>query len=747
MATYRTDITRNIEPAMANPGTLAKAAEAKAGAVKTLAGLAGEAYKGYTEYKIAGYEREASELATEYFVKGQAVGVPDEPALEQAVAARNTMFAKRDTAAASEFSPESQTAIQKQLSILDSEVTRLTNAVNGGMSNVQYQERINTLMRKAIAQMPGKADDIRERVGALTGLPGAERWATMQYVRDRFTPPKESKVKTEFDVALKDMDDASKDGRFGSRETLLNTYNNDRPTYNDLMRGFKEAQQVETAQKQISATLSADRMVSDKQAASRRPAFIAMFDASLASSVITQGVAGKETTFKNVLKLMDEGKDPINDPLAFETTIKMHQSQMLTNIENSKSVAYQQITTWLEKNDVSKEMRAELYGDIDRQYERAKVMYADDKGVGLQAMATIMRTYRDRTLKEKQDLVGFAIQIHTAFGGSPLAKQFFQGGAARARVELEQKDFYNIMLKYEKVLLENFGDAKETFDASRGLGYVQDALEKARTDPAAQPLAGDTVSPEAQRAAHQVQWANSVASLMAKAELDVIERNALSSILSTSVQTGANTLNFAKYYKTIGEKLLKLPQVDGAVITENVSNSAKKAVTDIQKVKTDLETKYKTKLILGYNDAGEITVLAPTRPSIPSQRRAMTMAEMQAAAAPVINAGYSQAAEEFNKQLRPMLNNLVYGRSMLTTENAKSVAKDFAVIINNNTPYAGFFSREGKPVEETPAVTTTPTAAPVATTPAAPAAPAAAPAASAAKPAATSSGKNWWEQQ
>ena len=189
MATYSKDITRSIEPAMADPGTLAKAAQAKAGAFKTMADLAGDVYKGYTEYKIAGYEKEASEFATEFFVSGEAAR-SQIPALEQAVAARETMFAKRDTAAASEFSSESQTAIQKQLSILDSEVMRLTNAVNGGMSNVQYQERINTLMRKAIVQMPGRAGDIRERVAALTGLPGAERWATMQYVRDRFTPPK-----------------------------------------------------------------------------------------------------------------------------------------------------------------------------------------------------------------------------------------------------------------------------------------------------------------------------------------------------------------------------------------------------------------------------------------------------------------------------------------------------------------------------------------------------------------------------
>jgi hypothetical protein len=98
----------------------------------------------------------------------------------------------------------------------------------------------------------------------------------------------------------------------------------------------------------------------------------------------------------------------------------------------------------------------------------------------------------------------------------------------------------------------------------------------------------------------------------------------------------------------------------------------------------------------------------------------MTTAEMQAAAAPVINTAYTQATAEFNKQLKPMLSNMVFGRAMLTTEQPKAVGQDFATLINNNQPYGGFFSMQAQPA----AATATP-AAPAQATPAAPTASAA----------------------
>ena len=711
MATYSKDITRSIEPAMADPGTLAKAAQAKAGAFKTMADLAGDVYKGYTEYKIAGYEREASELATEFLLKGKAVGEPDEQALEQAVDARNTMFAKRDTAAASEFSSESQTAIQKQLSILDSEVMRLTNAVNGGMSNVQYQERINTLMRKAIVQMPGRAGDIRERVAALTGLPGAERWATMQYVRDRFTPPKETKdrAKTAEDVALKDIDDASQTGLYGTREQLLTEYRTNRPVYDMKMQAFKQVQTVDTQNKVIQARLSAEKGVGDKEADLQRPSFAAVFSGALGTSVLSQSVLDKEQVYGTVLKLMSEGKNMSVDIVPFEVSIKMHQAQMRTNVEAARTVGYKQVEKWLDNNpSTTPDKRKEMYGDIDRLAERSLAAYADDKGVGLVAMATIMRTYRDKSLAEKSQLVDLAIKQQTAMQNNPMVMAYWAGGVARENLKRTNRSFFEFMVEQEKELtssmagvradIKGAGSAVALSDVSRVLTESQQSPTAVAVNPA--------VEPAVTRAAHEAQMATA-AELLKKAGLIPMEVSMVSAAFATTVQYGANSQNLAKHYRTLGDKILALPETDQAVIKTNVSNSVKQAVININDRKSVIETKYKTKLTLGVNDAGEITVVAPEQ-----QRQKPLPGQYGARSATggfsTVDANYTQATNEFNKQLRPMLNNIVFGRAMLTKETPQVVSAEFATLINNNQAYNGFFSMEGKPV----AATAAPAAAP-----------------------------------
>jgi hypothetical protein len=744
MATYSKDITRSIEPAMADPGTLAKAAQAKAGAFKTMADLAGDVYKNYTEYKIAGYEKEASELATEFFVSGEKAR-SEIPALEETVAARETMFAKRDTAAASEFSSESQTAIQKQLSILDSEVMRLTNAVNGGMSNVQYQERINTLMRKAIVQMPGRASDIRERVAALTGLPGAERWATMQYVRDRFTPPKETKdrAKTAEEVALKDIDDASQTGLYGTREQLLTEYRTNRPAYDMKMQSFKQVQTVETQNKVIQARLNAEKGAGDKEADLQRPSFAAVFSGALGTSVLSQSVLDKEQVYGTVLKLMSEGKNMSVDIVPFEVSIKMHQAQMRTNVEAARTVGYKQVEKWIDNNpSTSEAKRKEMYGDIDRLAERSLAAYADDKGVGLVAMATIMRTYRDKTLAEQSQLVDLAIKQQTAMQNNPMVMAYWAGGVARENLKVTNRSFFEFMVEQEKELTSSMAGVRASIKGAGGevaLSDVSRIVAAGQQDPAAVDV-NPAVEPAVTRAAHQAQMATA-AELLKKAGLIPMEVSMVSAAFATSVQYGANSQNLAKNYRALGDKILALPETDQAVIKTNVSNSTKQAVININDMKTVIETKYKTKLTLGVNDAGEITVVAPEQ-----QQQKPLSGQYGARSATggfsTVDANYTQATNEFNKQLRPMLNNIVFGRAMLTKETPQVVSADFATLINNNQTYNGFFSMEGKPVAATaaPAAATpvdvnagrTPVA-PGVTTPAAPAqATPAAPAASAA---------------
>ena len=47
---------------------------------------------------------------------------------------------------------------------------------------------------------------------------------------------------------------------------------------------------------------------------------------------------------------MSEGKDMSVDIVPFETTIKLHQAQMRTNIEGAKNAAYNAVQTYINNN-------------------------------------------------------------------------------------------------------------------------------------------------------------------------------------------------------------------------------------------------------------------------------------------------------------------------------------------------------------------------------------------------------------
>ncbi len=300
MATFRADITRSVEPAAANPALLGRAAEANARAVGTLTNLAGEMYKGYVAGQMVDIENEAATAAGEFFIKGQAA---EQAAAKSATiqAARGTVFGQFDESAPL----EQQEAVGRQLGAFDNELNRLKAAVEGGMSNVQYVSRIDSIVKKAIGKFPGLADQIRERVASVTGMPGADRWAQMSYVRDRFTPPKEGKdVKTEEDVALQDMADAAKKGSFGTREELLKLYRTDRAKYDERMTGFKQVLDQETQTARIKSYYEGLSRQNDAAADRVKSGFAAVFNGSLAASTLAYGVQDKESTYGNTLALM-----------------------------------------------------------------------------------------------------------------------------------------------------------------------------------------------------------------------------------------------------------------------------------------------------------------------------------------------------------------------------------------------------------------------------------------------------------
>ncbi len=657
MATYQANITRNIEPAMANPAILQQAGAATRGAIQTLGEGVSALYKGYVEQEIANIEESASLINQELFISNQAAQVAGRQAaqLEAGKPMAGSMFAETLLGAQGE---EAQAKAAQQLKSFDREIARLKDAAEGGMSNEQYVSRIDSETKKAIAKFPGMANEIRERIGRVTGLPYADRWAQMNYVKERFSKQEAPKTKTPEDMALQDIDDAAKTGLFGTREELLNDYRTNRGAYDVKMTGFKQVLQAQTQVNIVKNNVGALSGQSDFEADTVRAGFSAIFAGGLGATTLSQSVNDKEQVLGTTLKLMSEGKSVTVDPVAFQTSIAVHNAQMKTNIEGARTQAYRSIDAYLAKNpNVSDSKRKELYADIDRQANQAMSLYADDKGIGLLAIANIFKNYRDKSLTEQQQLVNLAIQQQSAMQNNPMVMAYWAGGTARENLKRTNKDFHDFMVGQEAELTTSVSGVRNVITGATNLANVQRVLVQAQQDPAAVPI-DPVASPATTRAAHQALQASAI-EVLKKTTLLPSEVNIASAAFSTSIATGANSKELANSYRKIGEQIAKLPNTDQAIIKSNVSKSVSGAVISINDVKQVIEAKYKTKLTLGVNDAGEISVVVPQQQATGLTNRPL-----------VSGSGFNAAAAaEFMKQVKPMLNNIVYGTAMLTMAN------------------------------------------------------------------------------
>lgn len=701
MAKYRENITSNAEPVTASTASLQAAAQSKATAaqasakasetmIKSLQQVAEE----YVDYDVTQTVRQAEELGSEFLTKGKAQETLAKVEADKAKVTGSTIF--------KDGSSDNQAQL---LAGYDSEIARLKEAAQGGMSNEQYVSRVDALTRQAIAKYPGLSDKIRERVGAVTGLPYADRWAQMQYVRDRFGAEKQAKQTSPEELALKDIDMVAPLGTFGTREELFKLYKEDRTTYDKRMQGAKEHFAQKTQTGAVQTNVAGLREQSDLQADQQRPSFAAIFAGSLNSTVLSSTVQDKEKVLQTTLDLMGKGESITVNPAAFKVQVDMYAAQMRTNIQEAKRAAYASIDTYRANNpNISDAKVKELYADIDRSAQVITDRFADDKGIGLVAMATIMSTYRDKRLTEQTQLVDLAIKQQSAMQNNPMVMSYWAGGESRENLKRTNKDFYAFMENQERQLTSSVIGVRNDIQAATQLSNVTRVLNAAGKAP-------DAVKPDeemdapTQRAAYEALMA-SATSVLTKAQktgtLQGTETNTIGAAMATAVEVGSSSQLLARDYQSIGKKIANLNEADQGVIKSSVSNSVATSVNAVTAIKNYYEEKHGVKFTLSIDPTGIVTV------------KRMTPAAGQMPNDPEISK-YNRAASEFINHVKPMLSNVVYARSMLTGEPAQAVGADLAKYMQESKPYEGFY----KPTTVEPTGTT---------------------------PAATSNTTQWWKQ-
>lgn len=697
---YRADVTQNVEPASPNFGTLAKGQEARAAGAKyesestsTLLKAAETVVKTGVEVDLSRTDIKAEEATQEFFQRNMAAEKAG-PELTALVAAKPA--------------PNSETQV---IDTYNQEFTRLRNASLGGMSNEEYVSRVSALSRKAIAKYPGLSDKIRERIGTITGLPYADQWAEMQFVKERFSKEKKDTSFDPMKAVAKDIEAAASFGTFGGQEELFKLYNTNRTEYDSRMLKANQYKAVKTGTDAITSTIQGLTAQSDTDADKARAGFVAMFEGGLSTSVLSESTQNVANVYQPIAELMAKGEKIEINPAAFDTQIKIHNVSMRTAIEKASLAATRELDAYFAKNpNISQGKRDAMKKDISEARDTNLRLYADDKGVGASAMSTIMIAYKDKTLKEQRELVDLAIKQQGAMQNNSLVMAYWAGGVARENLKETNKSFYEFMTKQEDILTKNLLGSSRN---DTGVNQLQEvtAIVKAATTSDGKPVAVVASDVTTTKAAHNVMYDNTKTALdkaVAGKQLTTQEAALISSTFSTNVSTGGMSQVFAADHVKLGAKIKLLPDAAQALIKSNVSDTSKSTVVAMSSLKDGIEAKYGVTIQLGVNDAGQLMAM-PIKPVYTAQNQPDTRG-----AVPAIQTNVLDAVKEFNNKSKALSSNLVYSRVMLTGESILAVSKDYATLINNKQQYNGFFNMQptAPTAPTTPKATTTTTVLP-----------------------------------
>jgi hypothetical protein len=700
MATYRADVTQSVEPAQANTATLAKGAEAAAAGARiqtestaNLLKTAEFAIKSKIDYDMAGVESEAEQATQDFFESNMKVSQ------------------EADVLAAT---PKNQTALDSNYQIInvyDQQLKRLVDASKGGMSNEDYVARVSSLTRKAIAKYPGLSDQIREKVGTITGLPYADRWAEMQYVRDRFS--KQEKAPNEFDpmkIVAKDIEAASKAGTFGSQEELFTLYQKDRGAYDDRIRAFNQHLATKTATEALTTNVAGLKAQSDFQADQNRGMFVAMFNGVLGTSVTSASVTNLENTYKPVLVAMSKGQNIAVNPVAFDVQIKMHNAQMKTSIESARTQALNELQKYFINNpNVSDTKRKEMEADINNAAEYNLKTYADDKGVGLAAMSAIMVNYRDRNLKEQKELIDLAIKQQGAMQNNSLVMAYWAGGEHTENLKRTNPSFYEFMVNQENILRNNMMGVSSSIQGASQLASVNNIITAAQQGDGGAVKANANDEPGAVRAAHEVMQSTTNTALDNAKEgkiLSPFEYALISSTFTTNAVTGANSKVLKDQYVKLGEKIKLLPEEEQRMIRKNTSKGVKEGYMALRSLKEGIGAKYGFVLGFGIAPDGKLTMgqfndVYRTQSYTPSAPRSAQESKVKTYPRN-IEVLRTQAEAELRQKGTALFYNLVYTRAMMTGESLQAVSVDIMSKLHDNEPYNGFDDETAKTPANTP---------------------------------------------
>lgn len=690
---YDKQLQQAPDPAMADPSSLVRAAQLQGQAAQQqAAGIAGaikgvgQVYEMGVEQDILAAQRKGEDLQKELFMSNQAARVATDEYGQ--LSSKKESFFDANLA----LTPDQYSQAASQLKGFDEKLAKLKSASQGGMKMSDYTTRVSSLTREAIAQHPQYADDIRKRVGASTGLESADLWAQRDYVnRQLAAMNKTGGTDPMVAIIKKDVESIASAGIMSAEEAY--TLRTSDPAKYAVVRGRAlELTALSARAQAVDNTVKAAQQQSGFDADTFVNVSLDMFNTGFNMSMAQQMTHDPDKSLATTSELLAKGNTEVVDPVKFKVLSDQHVARISGLADQNYMAANAQLDQYITKQNVPLAKANEMRTTLRNRRDEYKKMYGSEGSLAL--MASIHVGYRDKTLKEQQEVFNMSWQMMQSIPKDQMTA-YIQGGASKENLKRQAPDVYALIETNLKVATTSGNTVITSIAAARDLDKIkQVTVEAGKTGDVV--VGPEDATPEQVRAGHQVMQQQTT-TILDKADLTPSEKQLVKATMATNMAKGANSKTLRTDYNKLQGKLkTQSPEVVAAV-KEGVSNGTAIGLRSVADVKTQLEAKYGVKLELGVNDAGELAVIENQTPD----KGTFT--------------NYASAYKEFTHIVKPILSNLVVGRAMVTEEDRKAVAIEYASVLNGKIEYTPFFSSKAKPVPEptAPVAAPTPEKAPV----------------------------------
>jgi len=664
---YSKDIGKAPEPVMADPSTLVRAAQLQAGAISGAIKGGVKAHEAYMESEFEKAQKQGEALQQEFFVSNQGAQVAAEQygALEQGREAVVSPYLGSSM-------PEEQEYANKLLKPFDDKMNKLKLASEGGMTPSEYTTRVTNITREWIAKHPEYADDIRKKMGQATGMEGADLWAQRKFVKKQF----EEKTGTDHTAAIIKADvTAIADVGIMSAEEAFKMRTTNPGQYAIARQRAYDMKALDARHKQVQATISAAQAQTGFDADTFMNVAIDSFKGGFELALGQQMTNDIDKSLASTSELLARGNMDVVDPVKFKVLSDQHTARISGLADQNYMTASAQMEQYITKNNVPLDKANAMRTTLQKQRDDYKKMYGTESSLAL--MAAIHVGYRDKTLKEQQDVFNMSYQLLQGIPKDQVT-MYLQGGAAREDLKRRASDVHDMLETHLKAAAGAGANVIGTINAGRDLAGVKAVVTQANTGDVVVGAADAT--PPQVKAGHQaMQHLTTVA--LDKSDLKPTEKTLIKSTFATNTALGANSETLRGDYVRLQAAIKKQPVEVQNDIKAGVANGTARGLVSLRDVKSVIEQKYGVKLEMGVDSGGNIMPLMP---------------KLYGAEA----AKYNEAVKEFMRQSKPTLSNMVLGRVMVTEEDRFAVGSELVSVLNGKTEYKPFYSDKPMPVED-----------------------------------------------